>query len=51
MVVVLRYGLGYQPQQIAAILELPPGTVHSRLARALEDLRRLQTEGIDVERA
>ncbi len=51
VVVVLRYGLGYQPQQIAAILELPPGTVHSRLARALEDLRRLQTEGIDVERA
>jgi RNA polymerase sigma-70 factor (ECF subfamily) len=37
-VVVLRYVLGYTPGEIADILELPRGTVNSRLRRALDDL-------------
>ena len=40
-VVVLRYGLGYPPPEIARLLGLRVGTVHSRLARALVDLREL----------
>jgi RNA polymerase sigma-70 factor (ECF subfamily) len=51
VVVVLRYGIGYSPAEIAALLEIPVGTVHSRLARALDDLRDPTTGGIDAERA
>ena len=45
MVVVLRYGVGMTPKQIASALDLPVGTVNSRLARALDQLR----ESLEVE--
>lgn len=50
VVVMLRFGLGYSPAEIAALLGLPPGTVHSRLARALVDLRTREGAGT-LERA
>jgi RNA polymerase sigma-70 factor, ECF subfamily len=40
-VVVLRHGLGYTPGEIAGMLELPRGTVNSRLRRALDRLETL----------
>lgn len=40
-VVVLRYLLDYTPAEIAAMLELPRGTVNSRLRRALDRLSDL----------
>jgi RNA polymerase sigma-70 factor (ECF subfamily) len=38
-VVALRYWLDYSPAEIADLLELPVGTVSSRLSRALAELR------------
>lgn len=44
-VVVLRYLFEYTPGEIAAMLELPRGTVNSRLRRALDGLQdRLEGE-------
>ncbi|HEY0387211.1 MAG TPA: RNA polymerase sigma factor [Gaiellales bacterium] len=51
VVIVLRYGLGYSPMEIADLIGVPPGTVHSRLARALEELREQRLEEADVEGA
>ena len=39
-VIVLRYLLEYTPGEIAAMLELPRGTVNSRLRRGLDELQR-----------
>ena len=38
-VIVLRYLLGYTPGQIARLLDLPRGTVNSRLRRGLDELK------------
>lgn len=46
-VVVMRYVLEYTPGEIARTLELPRGTVNSRLRRALDVLdSRLREEGL-----
>jgi RNA polymerase sigma-70 factor (ECF subfamily) len=38
-VIVLRYLLEYTPGEIARMLELPRGTVNSRLRRGLDAVR------------
>jgi RNA polymerase sigma-70 factor (ECF subfamily) len=38
-VIVLRHLLGYTPGEIASLLDLPRGTVNSRLRRGLDSLR------------
>jgi RNA polymerase sigma-70 factor (ECF subfamily) len=40
MVIALRYWLDYSPSEIADLLDLPVGTVSSRLSRALAELRK-----------
>lgn len=38
-VIVLRHLLGYTPGEIAELLNLPRGTVNSRLRRGLDTLK------------
>jgi RNA polymerase sigma-70 factor (ECF subfamily) len=38
-VIVLRYVLDYSPGEIAELLELPRGTVNSRLRRGLDTMQ------------
>jgi RNA polymerase sigma-70 factor (ECF subfamily) len=45
--IVMRYWLDLTPAEIADALELPVGTVHSRLSRGLRDLRG----ALEVDRA
>ena len=45
-VIVLRYLLEYTPGEIARLLELPRGTVNSRLRRGLDHLRERMTEEV-----
>lgn len=45
-VIVLRYWLDLTPPEIAEALELPLGTVHSRLARGMADLRQAMAEEV-----
>src|SRR5689334_10816104 len=42
-VIVLRHVLGYSPGEIAELLDLPRGTVNSRLRRGLDTLREAVT--------
>jgi RNA polymerase sigma-70 factor (ECF subfamily) len=48
-VIVLRYWLGYQLSDIGEILEIPVGTVSSRLSRALAELREYLEATMDDE--
>lgn len=46
-VVVLRHLLEYTPGEIAGMLDLPRGTVNSRLRRGLDRLRETaESEGV-----
>ncbi len=44
-VVILKYISGYSQEEIAKILDIPIGTVKSRIYRGLGNLRKLLKEG------
>lgn len=46
-VIILRYYLNYEYKEIAAMLDLPQGTIKSRLHRAVKQLQHLM--GVNVE--
>ncbi|MGH3033874.1 MAG: RNA polymerase sigma factor [Gaiellaceae bacterium] len=48
-VVALRYWLDFTPNEITVLLGLPAGTVNSRLARALAELRLTLEEDRDAD--
>ena len=48
-VVVLRHLLEYTPGEIAAMLDLPRGTVNSRLRRGLDRLRETAEAELSLE--
>ena len=43
-VVILKYVSGYSQEEIGKILDIPIGTVKSRIYRGLRDLRKLLKE-------
>jgi RNA polymerase sigma-70 factor (sigma-E family) len=47
-VLVLRFYEDLSEDEIAATLDIPPGTVKSRCARGLEQMRRAMGEGVDA---
>ncbi|MNI86176.1 ECF RNA polymerase sigma factor SigE [compost metagenome] len=47
-IVILMYFEGYTLTEIASLLDLPSGTVKTRLHKALQELRRHLGEGEDA---
>ncbi len=48
IVVILYYLEGYQIHEIAELLEIPQGTVGTRLARARKELRKYLEEEVSI---
>ena len=48
IVVILYYLEGYQIHEIAELLEIPQGTVGTRLARARKELRKYLEDEVSI---